>query len=66
MISMMWNAAEAVHGRKYLILILKKFRKIFKKMVHKKYTIEGTAWYTDQIKLRKYVNKFSKKINREL
>ena len=34
-------------------------------MVHKKYTVEGTAWYTDQIKLRKYVNKFSKKINRE-
>ena len=30
-------------------------------MVHKNYSIQGKAWYTDQIKLRKYVNKFSRK-----
>ena len=35
--------------------------KYLRKWYTKKYTIEGTAWYTDQIKLRKYVNKFSKK-----
>ncbi len=62
MISMMWNAAAS--STWYEIFNVdseKNIEKYLKKWYSKKYSIQGKAWYTDQIKLRKYVNKFSKK-----
>ena len=62
MISMMWNAASSSTWKEiFNIDSEKNLEKNLKKWYTKKYAIEGTAWYTDQIKLRKYVNKFSKK-----
>ena len=62
MISMMWNAASSSTWKEiFNIESEKNLEKNLKKWYTKKYAIEGTAWYTDQIKLRKYVNKFSKK-----
>ena len=62
MISMMWNAANSSTWKEiFNIDSEKNIEKYLKKWYTRKYTIEGTAWYTDQIKLRKYVNKFSKK-----
>ncbi len=62
MISMMWNAASSSTWKEiFNIDSEKNIEKNLKKWYTKKYTVEGTAWYTDQIKLRKYVNKFSKK-----
>ena len=62
MISMMWNAARSSTWKEiFNIDSEKNLEKNLKKWYTKKYAIEGTAWYTDQIKLRKYVNKFSKK-----
>ena len=62
MISMMWNAANSSTWKEiFKIDSEKNIEKYLKKWYTRKYTIEGTAWYTDQIKLRKYVNKFSKK-----
>ena len=62
MISMMWNAARSSTWKEiFNIDSEKNLEKYLRKWYTKKYTIEGTAWYTDQIKLRKYVNKFSKK-----
>ena len=62
MISMMWNAASSSTWKEIFNIDSEKdLEKNLKKWYTKKYAIEGTAWYTDQIKLRKYVNKFSKK-----
>jgi hypothetical protein len=62
MISMMWNAANSTTWKEiFNIDSERNIEKYLKKWYTKKYSIEGTAWYTDQIKLRKYVNKFSKK-----
>ncbi len=62
MISMMWNAARSSTWKEIFDIDSEKnLEKYLKKWYTKKYTVEGTAWYTDQIKLRKYVNKFSKK-----
>ncbi len=62
MISMMWNAANSSTWKEiFNIDSEKNIEKNLKKWYTRKYAIEGTAWYTDQIKLRKYVNKFSKK-----
>lgn len=62
MISMMWNAASSSTWKEiFSIDSENNLEKYLRKWYTKKYTIEGTAWYTDQIKLRKYVNKFSKK-----
>ncbi|OUU28807.1 MAG: hypothetical protein CBC04_00685 [Verrucomicrobia bacterium TMED44] len=62
MISMMWNAANSNTWKEiFSIDSEKNIEKILKKWYTKKYTVEGAAWYTDQIKLRKYVNKFAKK-----
>jgi len=62
MISMMWNAANSSTWKEiFNIDSERNIEKYLKKWYTKKYAIEGKAWYTDQIKLRKYVNKFSKK-----
>ena len=62
MISMMWNAAKSSTWKEiFNIDSERNIEKYLKKWYTKKYAIEGKAWYTDQIKLRKYVNKFSKK-----
>ena len=62
MISMMWNASNSVTWNE--IFKINSENDIFKKLKRwysSKYSIRGKAWYTDQIKLRKYVNKFSRK-----
>ena len=64
MISMMWNASNSVTWNE--IFKINSENDIFKKLKRwysSKYSIRGKAWYTDQIKLRKYVNKFSRKNN---
>lgn len=62
MISMMWNAASSETWKE--IFKISSENDIYKKLKlwhTKKYSFQGKAWYTDQIKLRKYVNKFEKK-----
>jgi len=67
MISMMWNASNSVTWNE--IFKINSENDIYKKLKRwysSKYSIRGKAWYTDQIKLRKYVNKFSRKNNHRL
>lgn len=62
MISMMWNAGNS--STWYEIFNIKnenEIEKTLKKWFNKKYVLQGKGWYTDQIKLRKYVNKFASK-----
>lgn len=64
MISMMWNAANSNTWKE--IFKIENEKQIYFKLrlwYSKKYTIQGKAWYTDQIKLRKYINKFTTKKN---
>ena len=62
MISMMWNAAASETWYElFKVDSEKKIEKYLNKWYTKNYSIQGKAWYTDQIKLRKYVNKFSRK-----
>jgi hypothetical protein len=62
MISMMWNAAAAATWYElFKVDSEKKIEKYLNKWYTKNYSIQGKAWYTDQIKLRKHVNKFSRK-----
>lgn len=62
MISLCWIAAASKTWYElFKVDSEKKIEKYLKKWYTKNYSIQGTAWYTDQIKLRKYVNKFSRK-----
>lgn len=62
MISMMWNAANSSTWKEiFKVDNIEDINKKLKRWYSNKYSIRGKAWYTDQIKLRKYVNKFSKK-----
>lgn len=62
MISMMWNAAASETWNEIFdVDSEKKIERYLNKWYTNKYSIQGKAWYTDQIKLRKHVNKFSKK-----
>ena len=62
MISLCWVAAESKTWYElFKVDSERKIEKYLKKWYTKNYSIQGTAWYTDQIKLRKYVNKFSRK-----
>ena len=59
MISMMWNAASGDTWKEiFKINNEKQIDRKLKFWYSRKYSIRGKAWYTDQIKLRKYVNKF--------
>jgi len=62
MISIMWNAANSDTWNE--IFKSDTIDKIYKKLnqwYSRKYSIRGKAWYTDQIKLQKYLNKFQKR-----
>lgn len=62
MISMMWNAANSSTWKEiFNIESEEEIHKMLNKWYTSKYSIRGKAWYTDQIKLRKYVDKFEKK-----
>lgn len=62
MISMMWNAANSNTWKEmFKVNNPEDINKKLKRWYSSKYSVQGKAWYTDQIKLRKYVNKFSKK-----
>ena len=62
MISMMWNAAKSSTWKE--IFGIESEKDIYKKLnrwYKNNYSFQGSGWYTDQIKLQKYVSKFSKK-----
>lgn len=62
MISMMWNAASSQTWNEiFKVNSEKDINKLLKRWYTNKYSIRGKAWYTDQIKLRKYINKFERK-----
>ena len=62
MISMMWNAANSQTWNEiFKVKSEKDINKLLKRWYTNKYSIRGKAWYTDQIKLRKYINKFERK-----
>lgn len=64
MISMMWNAANSGTWLEIFKTDSElKIEKILNKWYNKKYSFQGKAWYTDQIKLRKYVQRFSRSNN---
>ena len=62
MISMMWNAANSSTWKE--IFSIEAEKDIYKKLnrwYKNNYSFQGSGWYTDQIKLQKYLSKFSKK-----
>ena len=62
MISMMWNAANSDTWKNiYKIDSEDEIHKKLKKWYSRNYSLRGKAWYTDQIQLRKHLNKFSLK-----
>ena len=61
MISMMWNAANSSTWKE--IFTIEAEKDIYKKLnrwYKNNYSFQGSGWYTDQIKLQKYLSKFSK------
>jgi len=64
MISMMWNAANSDTWMEiFQINNESDIQKKLKKWYSRKYSIRGSAWYTDQLQLKKHIDKFSKKNN---
>ena len=62
MISIMWNAASSkTWNEVFKVDSEKEIYKKLKKWYSSSYSPQGKAWYTDQIQLRKNINKFSKK-----
>tara|TARA_B100000925_G_C21929463_1_gene439596 strand:+ start:137 stop:874 length:738 start_codon:yes stop_codon:yes gene_type:complete len=60
MISIMWNAAKSETWREIFEVSNEgQAMKILQKWSSKRYEIRGKHWYTDQIQLRNYINKFS-------
>ena len=62
MISMMWNAANSSTWKE--IFRIEAEKDIYKKLnrwYRNNYSFQGSGWYTDQIKLQKYLSKFYKK-----
>lgn len=60
MISMMWNLANSSTWKEiFKIENIKDIHRKLNRWYNYKYSVRGKAWYTDQIKLRKYVNKFA-------
>lgn len=60
MISIMWNAAKSETWREIFDVSDEvKALKVLQKWFSKRYKIRGKHWYTDQIQLRNYINRFS-------
>ena len=60
MISMMWNAANSSTWKEiFNIESEREIHKKLKKWYSRNYSLRGKAWYTDQIQLRKNLDKFS-------
>jgi len=67
MISMMWNAAcQETWNEIFKVSNEKQIIYKLRLWYSKKYSIRGKAWYTDQLKLKKYVNKFAKNNNNRI
>ena len=62
MISMMWNAASSNTWQEiFQIQAESEVYKKLKRWYSRNYSLQGKAWYTDQIQLRTHLNKFSVK-----